>query len=156
DRRGAGQDVRPGRDDVDDRQRGGVSLAAARDHRRRDPGGGAEILRRRRLHAGPIHPPGRRAMGHPAVTPGPVLLAVAAATPAAAQSPTQQTFDNGLLVLVRENPLARVVAISLMTEMGTRWESADNSGISNFLHAVMVKGTTKRGGGEMAEAVALL
>jgi predicted Zn-dependent peptidase len=85
-----------------------------------------------------------------------VLLVLAATLPAAAQSTTQQKLDNGLLVLVRENPLAPVVAMSLMIEVGTRWESADNAGISNFLHAVMVKGTAKRGGGEMAEAVALL
>jgi predicted Zn-dependent peptidase len=85
-----------------------------------------------------------------------VLLTLAAVTPAVAQSTTRQRLDNGLLVLVRENPLAPVVAISLMIEVGTRWESAENAGISNFLHAVMVKGTTKRGGGEMAEAVALL
>jgi predicted Zn-dependent peptidase len=43
-----------------------------------------------------------------------------------------------------------------MIEMGTRWERPDNSGISNFLHSVMVKGTTKRTGGELAEAVAAL
>ena len=85
-----------------------------------------------------------------------VLLLLAIAGPAVAQSVTQERLDNGLLVLVRENPLAPVVAISLMIEMGTRWESPDNAGISNFVHAVMVKGTTKRGGGEMAEAVALL
>jgi zinc protease len=85
-----------------------------------------------------------------------LLLVLAIAGPAAAQSVTQERLDNGLLVLVRENPLAPVVAISLMIEMGTRWESAENAGISNFVHAVMVKGTTKRGGGQMAEAVALL
>jgi zinc protease len=84
------------------------------------------------------------------------LVVLALAGPAAAQAVRQERLDNGLLVLVRENPLAPVVAISLMTEMGTRWETADNAGISNFVHAVMVKGTTKRGGGEMAEAVALL
>jgi predicted Zn-dependent peptidase len=87
---------------------------------------------------------------------GAFLLVLAIAGPAAGQSVTQERLDNGLLVLVRENPLAPVVAISLMIEMGTRWESPDNAGISNFVHAVMVKGTTKRGGGEMAEAVALL
>jgi zinc protease len=85
-----------------------------------------------------------------------VLLVLALAGPSAAQSVTEERLDNGLLVLVRENPLAPVVAISLMVGMGTRWESADNAGISNFTHAVMVKGTAKRGGGEMAEAVALL
>jgi zinc protease len=84
------------------------------------------------------------------------LLVLALTGPAAAQAVRQERLDNGLLVLVRENPLAPVVAISLMTEMGTRWESRENAGISNFVHAVMVKGTTKRGGGEMAEAVALL
>jgi predicted Zn-dependent peptidase len=87
---------------------------------------------------------------------GAVLLTLVLATAALAQSTTQQRLDNGLLVLVRENPLAPVVAISLMIEMGTRWETPENSGISNFVHAVMMKGTTKRGGGEMAEAVALL
>jgi predicted Zn-dependent peptidase len=87
---------------------------------------------------------------------GVLLLAVAVAAPAAAQSTHQERLDNGLLVLVRENPLAPVVAISVMIQMGTRWESVENSGISNFVHAVMVKGTTKRGGGELAEAVALL
>jgi zinc protease len=85
-----------------------------------------------------------------------VLLVLALAGPAVAQSVTQERLENGLLVLVRESPLAPVVAISLMTRMGTRWESPENAGISNFVHAVMVKGTTKRGGGEMAEAVALL
>ena len=87
---------------------------------------------------------------------GAVVLTLAVALPATAQSVTQQKLDNGMLVLVRENPLAPVVAISLMIEMGTRWETAENAGISNFTHAVMVKGTAKRGGGAMAEAVALL
>lgn len=85
-----------------------------------------------------------------------LLMALAIATPSLAQSTTQERLDNGLLVLVRENPLAPVVAISLMIEMGTRWERPENAGISNFVHAVMVKGTTKRGGGELAEAVAAL
>jgi predicted Zn-dependent peptidase len=85
-----------------------------------------------------------------------LLVLLAWAAPTSAQSVTQERLPNGLLVLVRENPLAPVVAISLMTRMGTRWESPDNAGISNFVHAVMVKGTAKRGGGEMAEAVALL
>jgi predicted Zn-dependent peptidase len=90
-----------------------------------------------------------------ALAAGLALLALAA--PAAAQpSTTRVRLDNGLLVLIRENPLAPVVAVSLMIEMGTRWERPDNAGVSNFVHAVMVKGTTKRTGGELAEAVAAL
>jgi predicted Zn-dependent peptidase len=40
--------------------------------------------------------------------------------------------------------------------MGVRWETAANSGISNFVHAVMVKGTTRHSGGEIAETIASL
>ena len=63
-------------------------------------------------------------------------------------------LDNGLTVIVRENPVAPVVAIALLVRMGSRWETPDNAGISNFTHAVMVKGTTRRGGSEIAETVA--
>jgi zinc protease len=89
-----------------------------------------------------------------ALVVGLALLALAA--PALAQNTTRVRLDNGLLVLIRENPLSPVVAVSLMVEMGTRWERPENAGISNFVHSVMVKGTTKRGGGELAEAVAAL
>jgi predicted Zn-dependent peptidase len=85
-----------------------------------------------------------------------LLLLLAVAPAALAQPTSRERLDNGLVVLVRESPLAPVVSISLMIDMGTRWETAENAGISNFVHAVMVKGTTKRGGGELAEAVALL
>jgi predicted Zn-dependent peptidase len=77
-----------------------------------------------------------------------------------AQAPTDPVrmvrLDNGLTVIVRENPVAPVVAVALLVRMGSRWETPDNAGISNFTHAVMVKGTTKRGGGELADAVASL
>ncbi|MBI4592747.1 MAG: insulinase family protein [Candidatus Rokubacteria bacterium] len=55
---------------------------------------------------------------------------------------------------MRENPLAPVVAVSLLLRMGGRWETAGQAGIANFVHAVMVKGTAKRSGSELAEAIA--
>ncbi len=67
---------------------------------------------------------------------------------------TRVVFDNGFTVFVRENQVAPVVAVALLVRMGTRWETAQNAGISNFVHAMMVKGTSKRGGGDIAEAVA--
>ena len=89
-----------------------------------------------------------------------VLLALAVAPGlAAAQGPAplgSERLPNGLTVLVRENPLAPVVAVSLFVRVGTRWERAENAGISNFLHAVMVKGTARRSGAVLAEAVAAL
>jgi predicted Zn-dependent peptidase len=63
-------------------------------------------------------------------------------------------LDNGLTVMVRENRVAPVVAIALLVRMGSRWETPANAGISNFTHAVMVKGTTLRSGGQIADAVA--
>ena len=89
-----------------------------------------------------------------------LLLAVtlAVAWPARAQAPAEHStrLDNGLTVVVRENPAAPVVAVALLVRVGSRWETPANAGISNFTHAVMVKGTTRRSGSDLAETVASL
>lgn len=84
---------------------------------------------------------------------GLALLAPALATPATAQV-TRERLDNGLTVIVRENPVSPVVAISLFVRTGVRWEEPATAGISNFMHAVMVKGTGRRSGAQLAEDVA--
>lgn len=77
--------------------------------------------------------------------------------PAAGAEPVRrERLENGMTVLVRDNRVAPVVAVSLLVRMGTRWETAAQSGISNFVHAVMVKGTARRSGAELAEAIAAL
>jgi zinc protease len=89
-----------------------------------------------------------------------VTLLIVAAVPAAA--PAQSTsgevrraqLPNGLTVIVRRSDVAPVVAVSLLVRMGTRWETAETAGLSNFVHAVMVKGTAKHSGAELAETVA--
>lgn len=82
-----------------------------------------------------------------------LLLAVAPAR--AAEPPiVRESLPNGLTLLVRENPAAPVVAVSVVVKMGARWETAQNAGISNYVHAVMVKGTAKRSGADLADAVA--
>jgi zinc protease len=83
-----------------------------------------------------------------------LLLAPVAARGQQADGVVQRRLPNGVTVIVRENSVAPVVALSLQVRMGTRWETAETAGISNFLMAVMVKGTTRRGGAELAEAVA--
>jgi zinc protease len=65
---------------------------------------------------------------------------------------TRARLTNGMTVLVRENPTAAVVAISLMTRMGTRWETRQNAGISNFLQLMMVRGTTSLDGTQIVSA----
>ena len=61
-------------------------------------------------------------------------------------------LPNGLTVLVRENPVAPVVAVSLQLKMGTRWETRANAGISNLLQLMVVRGTTTLNGSQIVEA----
>jgi predicted Zn-dependent peptidase len=80
------------------------------------------------------------------------LLGALAAPAAAAEVVTRTRLGNGMTVLVRENPAAPIVAISLMVKMGTRWETRDNAGISNFLQLMVVRGTTTLNGTQIVEA----
>jgi len=59
---------------------------------------------------------------------------------------------NGMAVLVRENPTAPVVGMSLMVRMGTRYETRQTAGLSNFLQLIVVRGTTTRDGTEIVNA----
>jgi predicted Zn-dependent peptidase len=88
-----------------------------------------------------------------------VLMVVLLLWPRAAEpaEPVHRTeLPNGVRVIVRENPTAPVVALSLLVDAGTRVERAETAGIGNFLHAVMVKGTRRRTGAELAERIAAL
>ena len=76
----------------------------------------------------------------------------AAAAESAAGAVTRTKLANGMTVLVRENPTAPVAAISLMLRMGTRWETRQNAGISNFLQLMVVRGTTLRDGTQIVSA----
>jgi len=86
-----------------------------------------------------------------------LLIVLAAPAPAVTQSADEvrrTRLPNGLQVIVRHSDVAPVVALSLMVRMGTRWETPETAGLSNFVHAVMVKGTTRRSGSDLAETVA--
>jgi zinc protease len=83
-----------------------------------------------------------------------VLLALipALATSAWGAEPIQrERLANGLTILVRENPTVPVVAASVMVRVGSRWEHENNSGISNLLQQVLVKGTQSRTALQIAE-----
>ena len=97
---------------------------------------------------------GRATLAGLLVVTGLVTRSAVAQAPAGAVQDAR--LDNGFTVVVRENPLVPVVAVALFVRMGSRWETAANAGISNFTHAVMVKGTTRRSGSDLAETVASL
>jgi len=65
---------------------------------------------------------------------------------------TRTKLANGMTVLVRENSTAPIVAISLMLRMGTRWETRQNAGISNFLQLMVIRGTTSLDGTQIVSA----
>jgi len=69
-----------------------------------------------------------------------------------AQTVTRTKLPNGFTVLVRENPTAPVVALSLIVRLGTRWETRDDAGIANLLQFMVVRGTEKLDGAQIVEA----
>jgi zinc protease len=73
------------------------------------------------------------------------LLVLASTIVVRAEEPqvTRTTLPNGIRVLVRENPAADVVAVSVLVRAGSRFETEEDAGITNFLHRVMLRGTTK-------------
>jgi zinc protease len=79
------------------------------------------------------------------------LVAMAAGQAMAADSVTRTRLGNGLTVLVRENPWAPVVAVSLQIKMGNRWETRANAGISNLLQLMVVRGTERLTGPQIVE-----
>jgi zinc protease len=84
-----------------------------------------------------------------------LALAAAPPPPAPAQPAalvvTKEPLGSGLTVLVRENPTAPVVAISLMGRMGALVETPATAGISNFVQLMLVRGTTNRSGTQIVE-----
>src|SRR6185295_485790 len=123
--------------------------AAAPDHARADPRRGPALPLAHRLRAAGVPAEAMRRVGPLVVA---LLLALAIA-PAWAQAPSVSRIrlPNGLTVLVRENPTAPVVAISLMVKMGTRWETVGNAGISNLVQVMAVRGTPTRTGTQIVE-----
>jgi zinc protease len=81
-----------------------------------------------------------------------LLATPVAGAEAATGEITRLRLANGMTVLVRENPTAPVVGMSLMVRMGTRWETRATAGLSNFLQLMVVRGTTNRDGTEIVNA----
>ena len=79
------------------------------------------------------------------------LVAAMSVTARAAEPIRREQLTNGLTILVRENPTVPVVAASVMVRVGSRWEREGNTGITNLLQQVMVKGTRSRTALQIAE-----
>jgi zinc protease len=81
-------------------------------------------------------------------------LALVPVVAGAAEAPrvTRYLLPGGLRLLVRDDPNAQVVTISLQVRSGSRYETPATSGLSNFVQRVMIRGTTKRSARQIVEA----
>lgn len=62
-------------------------------------------------------------------------------------------LDNGIVLLTWDNPAADIIAARIFIRAGSRWEKADQAGLSHLLSAVITKGTGTLSSLEIAERV---
>ena len=77
------------------------------------------------------------------------------AAPAAAQqlAVTEATLDNGLRVLVQDDPRNPIVAVQVFYRVGSRNERPGATGLAHFLEHMMFKGTPTYGRGQIARLI---
>lgn len=63
------------------------------------------------------------------------------------------TLDNGIVVLVAENPTADIIAARFFLRAGSRWEQPNHAGLFHLISAVLTKGTQRFSSLEIAEQV---
>ena len=64
----------------------------------------------------------------------------------------RRVLDNGLTLVVQENPSAAVVATTLAIGVGARDETPESNGVTTLLGRVLLKGTRRRSAVEIARA----
>lgn len=74
------------------------------------------------------------------------------------QSQTNQfihrtVLDNGIVLLVAENPTADIIAARMFIRAGSRWDPPEQAGLSHLVSAVLSKGTENLSSLEIAEQV---
>ncbi|MEW5850546.1 MAG: pitrilysin family protein [Myxococcota bacterium] len=67
--------------------------------------------------------------------------------------PVRRVLQNGLTVVLEESHQAKVVAFQVWIKVGSADESEDEAGIAHVHEHMLFKGTSKRGVGEIAQAV---
>ncbi len=91
-------------------------------------------------------------MRFPLLVVGLLVLVLTQATSAQTGNVSRYTLPNGLRLLVREDSSAGVAAVSLQSRAGSRFETPETAGITNFLQRTMVRGTAHFTGTRLADA----
>ncbi len=80
-----------------------------------------------------------------------------ASAPQSASAPrsaiSRHVLDNGLVVIIKENPSSDLVVTEALVRGGPRIEEANQSGITFFVRAMLVRGTLRRTATEIAQAI---
>jgi zinc protease len=66
---------------------------------------------------------------------------------------TEATLDNGLRVLLQEDPRNPIVAVQILYRVGSRNELPGATGLAHFLEHLMFKGTPSRGRGMISRLI---
>jgi len=91
-------------------------------------------------------------MRFPLLVVGLLVLVLTEPTSAQTGNVSRYTLPNGLRLLVREDSSAGVVAVSLQSRAGSRFETPETAGITNFLQRTTVRGTAHFTGTRLADA----
>lgn len=65
----------------------------------------------------------------------------------------RSVLSNGIVVLVKENPAADIIAARIFVRAGSRWEQPHQAGLSHLVSALLTKGTDRLSSLEIAEQV---
>ncbi len=66
---------------------------------------------------------------------------------------TRHVLDNGLVVIVKENPSSDLVVTEALVRGGPRLEDPATSGMTFFVRGLLVRGTARRTGAEIAQTI---
>lgn len=86
-----------------------------------------------------------------------VGLVAARPSPPVASAPSsgasRHVLGNGLTVVIKENPSSDLVVTEALVRAGTRVEEEHQSGITNFVREMVVRGTHRRTAAEIAQSI---
>jgi len=82
-----------------------------------------------------------------------LAVSVAPAPVAAAPIAHREVLPNGIVLLVAERPAVPIVAVRVSMRAGAAFEPADRAGLANLTGALLTRGTAKRTGPQIDEAI---
>ena len=82
-----------------------------------------------------------------------MLLVLAGAPAAAGPIAHREVLPNGIVLLVAERPEVPIVAVRVFLRAGSVFDPADKGGLANLTGSLLTRGTAKRSGAELDDAI---